>query len=391
MNRIQYMIFALTIIIMSCTKPYNPPHITPVTGFLVVEGVINAGNDSTRFKLSRTVNLDSSTVAPVTNAVVTVEGSNNISYPLTGNVAGIYTSAPLNLNQSLTYRLHIITASGEDYKSDYVGVKVTPPIDSLPYAIKSNGLQINLNTHDPANNTRYYRWDYVETWEFHSEYDSQYVSNGDTVLYRTPSQNVYYCYTSDNSNSILLGSSAKLIQDVISVAPIAFVPSNSEKIETEYSILVNQYALTSDAYSFWQILKNDTEQLGSIFDVQPSEISGNIHSTTNPNEHVIGYISASTIQTKRIFVHNIVLPETWTPNYPYTCALDSELFSTVINGVVVHQEDIAFNANKGGGALIPVEAITDKTGRIVLGHTGSDPECVDCTLRGTTTPPSFWK
>jgi len=391
MNRILYIIFfALTLIIMSCKKPYYPPHITPVTGFLVVEGVINAGNDSTRFELSRTVNLDSSTVAPVINAVVTIEGSNNISYPLTDNAAGIYTSAPLNLNQSLTYRLHIITASGEDYKSDYVGVKVTPPIDSVSYQIKSNGLQINLDTHDPANDTRYYRWDFVETWKFHSMYDSQDVSNGDTVLLRTLSQDVYFCYDSGNSNSILLGSSAKLTKDVISQAPITFISSNSEKIETEYSILVNQYALTSDAYSFWQVLKNDTELLGSIFDVQPSEISGNIHSTSNPNEHVIGYVSASTVQTKRIFVYNTSLPLTWKTTYPYTCELDSELFEKNINGTTVFEEDIAFNRNKGGGNMIPVEPILNKMGSII-GHMGSDPYCVDCSLRGTLKQPSFWK
>jgi len=385
-----FVVIALIFTIISCKKPYYPPAIKPLTGFLVVEGVINAGNDSTRFQLSRTVNLDSNTTAPVTGAQVTIEGSNNTTYALNGNAAGIYTSVPLNLDKTQTYRLHIITAKGENYLSDYVGVKTTPPIDTLQYQVESNGVQINLNTHDPANATRYYRWDFVETWEFHSFYYSDYVSNGNVVVPRTAAQQVYYCYTSANSNSVLIGSSAKLTQDVISAAPITFVPSNSEKLEVEYSIQVSQYALTSDAYNFWSLLKQDTEELGSIFDVQPSEINGNIHSTTNPGEHVIGYVSASTIQTKRIFIDNSVLPYEWVATYPYNCGIDSVFLKEVIGTVVYNEENEFFNYNTGGGALIPINAFYNKAGTL-LGHTGSDPICVDCTVRGTTKQPSFWK
>jgi len=391
-NTIPYIISAIALIITSCTKPYNPPAIKSVTGYLVVEGVINIGNDSSRFRLSRTVALDSAvSSAKVTGAQVTVEGNDNSTYSFVGNSAGVYTSAPLNLSTGKQYRLHIKTTDGKDYLSDYVSPKITPPIDTINYQIQNTGLAITLNTHDPANNTKYYRWDFTETWEFHSKYESDYVSNGDTVISRTLAQYVYFCYANDASNSILLGSSAKLSQDVITQAPITFIPQTSEKIETDYSILVSQYALTSDAYNFWTNLKKNTEQLGSIFDVQPSTIDGNIHCTTNPNEPVIGYISASTIQTKRIFVNNTVLPHSWVPTYPYDCEADSILLAKVEGNTVINQENQYFNANRGAiGLLIPIEAITNKFGT-VIGHTGSDIECVDCTTRGTVTPPSFWK
>lgn len=389
---ITYIIIAPVLAITACTKPYNPTGIKSVTGYLVVEGVINA-NDSSKFQLSHTVTLTSdTTIAPVLGAQVTIEGNDNSSYPLTGNASGIYSSASLSLNANSQYRLDIKTTDGKEYQSDYVSVKITPPIDTINYVIESNGLQINLNTHDPANNTRYYRWDYTETWEFHAKYFSAFVSNGDTVLYRQPAQQIYFCYTNDNSTNILLGSSAKLTQDVISTAPITFIPSTSEKIETEYSINVRQYALTNDAYNFWTNLKKNTEELGSIFDALPSQINGNIHCLTNPNEPVVGYISASTIQSKRIFVNNTVLPATFVATYPYTCPLDSFLFVEKVGGIYINQEDQVFNYNKGApkGGWVPLEQITSKQG-VVLGHTGTDPECGDCSIRGSLIKPSFWQ
>jgi hypothetical protein len=387
-NKTTCIIFSALLAITACTKPYNPPAIKSVTGYLVVEGVINTGSDSTKFMLGRTVNLNSAaTTAPVTGAQFVIQGNDNSSYTLTGNSAGIYTSSPLNLDNTKQYRVEIKTTDGKEYQSDYVPVKLTPAIDSVAPVIESSGLQINLNTHDPANNTRYYRWDYTETWEFHAEYSSDYISNGDSVVYRQPSQQIYFCYSNDNSTNILLGSSAKLTQDVITAAPITFIVSTSEKVETEYSILVRQYALTSDAYNFWTNLKTNTEDLGSIFDALPSQINGNIHCVTDPNEPVIGYISASTIQSKRIFVYNTSLPLSWVTTYPYTCGLDSFLLRTTTG----NQENQYFNYNKGAikGAWVPISAITELS--TVIGHTGTDPECGDCSIRGSLIKPSFWQ
>ncbi|MEO6979770.1 MAG: hypothetical protein ABI113_15385 [Mucilaginibacter sp.] len=42
-------------IFTACTKPYNPPAIVSPGTYLVVEGVINSGSDSTVIKLSKTV------------------------------------------------------------------------------------------------------------------------------------------------------------------------------------------------------------------------------------------------------------------------------------------------------------------------------------------------
>jgi hypothetical protein len=389
----------ITIIFAGCRKPYNPPAIAFAGSYLVVEGIINSGSDSTVIKLSKTVKLSSKTTTnPVQGAIVAVESNQNVVYPLTETTNGNYVSAGLNLSNSQTYRLSIKTANNEQYYSDYVPVLNSPPIDSVFFNVVSNGINIYSNAHDPTNTVKYYRWDYEETWIFHSNYLSGYVSNGDTVINRNSSNQVYQCWGNDTSNTVLIGSTANLSQDVVANNPITSVSSTSEKLGTKYSILVKQYGLTGDAYTFWKNLKQNTEQLGGIFDAQPSQINGNIHCITNPSEPVIGFISAGTIASMRIFVTNQQLPA-WIPTPTYTnCAIDSIYLDYDPPGAIIpiNQENEYFNYNylTQYNLLIPVQGlffISPVSGAHLIGHTGSTPECVDCTLRGTNKQPSFWK
>ncbi|HEY2580602.1 MAG TPA: DUF4249 domain-containing protein [Mucilaginibacter sp.] len=385
MNRASYLL-VLIICMIGCKKPYNPPVIASSMNYLVVEGVINAGSDSTVIKLSRTVNLSSNnTKNPERGAILTVESDQNSVYPLTETKPGYYKVSGLNLDTTRKYRLDIKTSNNQQYLSDFEQVKTTPPIDSVGFTVQGNGLQIYVNTHDPANNTRYYRWDYDETWKFHAQYQSNYISNGVAVVNRTADQYTYYCFANDTSSTIVLGSSAKLQQDVIYQNPVTSIESTSEKIETEYSIQLHQYALTGPAYSFWENIKKNTEQLGSIFDAQPSNIMGNIHNVNNPAEPVIGYVSVCVVQTKRVFIFNGQLPN-WNPTYPYNCVLDTFLFCRP----PMCQNDVKLFLVPLGSAVIPVYEYPAGS-HAPTGYLGADIDCTDCTLRGSKTQPAFWR
>jgi len=395
-----------------CKKPYDPPAVTTNDNYLVVEGVINSGSDSTIFKLSRTVNLSSKvTTNPVLNAIVAVESDQNGSYALHENGNGAYAIAGLNLDNTRKYRLRI-TTGGEVYLSDFVPVVNSPAIDTVSYSILGNGIQFYVSSHDSNNNTHYYRWDYQETWVIHSAYYSFYKSNGDVVVDRDlVNDEVYQCWQSDTSSTINVASSTHLTQDVISNNPVTFISSASEKLDgknsiiqnqhdpsaTAYTLLVKQYALTTDAYNFWLNLKTNTENLGSIFDAQPSQLKGNIHSTTRPSEPVIGYLSAGVVSSKRIFIKNQAIPDNWvSASANSDCKLDTLFLSYLPPGatVPVNQEDEYFNYNNKvmfKALQIPVAAIFNKLNSAIIGHTGSAPGCVDCTLRGTNKQPLFWK
>jgi hypothetical protein len=378
-------VFVLFVLLMSCRKPYNPPPIASAGNYLVVEGTINTAG-ITLVKLSQTVSL-SSTVKnkPLTGAVLAIQSNQNASYPLTEVQPGAYQSASLSLGNSQQYRLSVKTPGGQQYYSAFETAAVSPPIDSIGFIITGSGLQLYVNTHDPTNSTKYFRWDYNETWQFHSLYFSSYITNGTAIVPRTIQQEVYSCYTSDTASNIVLASTAHLSNSVVNQNPLTSIASTSEKIEDEYSIQVNQYALSADAYAFWNNLKQNSENLGSIFDPLPSEIPGNIHNANNAIEPVIGYVSVCAVQTKRIFIHNQQLPS-WVATYPYVCTLDTNLFSPPYPG----QNQVALNLIPLGSPSIPVLQLTTPTGAVV-GYLSSDADCADCTVRGTTTVPTFWQ
>ncbi|HEY9000586.1 MAG TPA: DUF4249 domain-containing protein [Mucilaginibacter sp.] len=372
-----------------CKKPYTPTIVSTDNHYLVVEGIINSGSDSTFITLSRTVKLsDNVNHTAELGARVTVESDQGGIYPLSELGKGTYASAGLNLDNSHKYHLHIITSDNKEYKSDDEAVKVTPPIDSVGYTIQSGGIQLYVNTHDPNNNTRYYRWDYQETWNFHAKYSSGLMSDGTKLVPRPVDKQIYTCWATDTSSTILLGSTKALVKDVVYQNPLTQITSTSEKLETKYSILIKQYALSSDAYKFWQSLKTNNEQLGTIFSVLPSELPGNIHCVTTPAEPVIGYISVGTVQQKRMFISEDQLPQNWYPVYPYECSLDSLLFC---HGGTPCQNDVALFLIPLGSTEYAVFPITDKEDISVLGYVAADAQCADCTIRGVNKPPPFWK
>jgi hypothetical protein len=115
-----------------------------------------------------------------------------------------------------------------------------------------------------------------------------------------------------------LATTDKLSQNIIYEYPIVFIPQGDEKLSVRYSVLVKQYAISKEAYDYWQSLKSSTELTGSIFDPQPGQITGNVHSLSNPNEPVLGFISASSAQETRIFIPSAAI-DGWNYVSPVGC------------------------------------------------------------------------
>ncbi|HEY9194761.1 MAG TPA: DUF4249 domain-containing protein [Mucilaginibacter sp.] len=386
---IWYCILLCGGIIIACKKPYNPKVVSSPNSYLVVEGMINTNGDPTVIKLSKTVNLGESVKsAIVTGYTVTIQdaGGNTISQLISPSNDGKYSSGTgVNLDATKKYRLHIASNDGVIYESDYMEVKKNPPIDSVGFTTKGNNLNIYVNTHDATNSTRYYRWDFEEAWKFHARYESGFLVDPGTkaIRARRNDEESYYCYTGDASSNIVISSSAKLVSDVIYQAPVTTILSTSERISVRYSILVKQYAITKPAYEFWENIRKNTEQLGSIFDAQPSQLQGNIHCVTNPNTPVIGFVGITNVQQKRIFIDNSELPLEWFSTYPYSCELDSALY---YNPKTMSREVEAYIINGFGVPVSPISQMNN-----VIGYTYSSLECTDCRIRGQSQPPPFWK
>lgn len=358
---------------IGCRKPIDIPTTTTNYNILVVEGLINV-TDSTKINLSRTVIIGNKTTAnPEVGATVTIETAQAAVATLKEIAKGTYATPVLNLDKTKQYRLRVKLTNGKIYLSDLVDVKVTPPIDSVGYTVKSDGIQVYANTHDDSNNSRYYLYNFSETYKFNA-YDRSFLIFDKGLRDRTTAEDITTCFATTPSNKIVLYSTAALTQDVAYQAPITFHESTSEKISIRYSILLTQTAITKEAYIFWDNLRKSTEALGSIFDAQPSQIVGNIHN--DANEPVIGYISAGTTQTKRIFIDRKELPSDFKVQYPFGCSLGiaaPNFFAGVNNPYVPLYHEIIPQVGASSNAWY------------------TDRKCGDCTFRGTLKQPDFWK
>jgi len=218
------------------------------------------------------------------------------------------------------------------------------------------GCQIYLNTGDDTDQCKYYRWDYAETWEFHIPYP---VTNN-------------VCWITENSERINIKSTAALSANKVIDYPLLFVTNKTDRLRVKYSILVNQYSLNEDEYHYWEKLQNVTQNVGSLYDIIPANVPSNIMCIQDPAQKVLGYFSVSAKSSRRIFIKDYFYGIL---NLYTNCITDTIYGSgaiTGLNSTVWVIMDYSYERP-------PYRVITENK------------DCADCTTRGTTVKPSFWR
>ena len=365
--------------LIGCRRPYDPPAISAPNNYLVIDGFINTGaNAITKFILNRSINLDdtSTTGTPELYAQFSINCSDGTSYTLIdSNNAGIYTSTPLSLDITQQYSISITTYDGQKYQSDRVPCKQTPMIDSIFWR-QPDDLTVYLATHDPANATRYYRFDYTGTYEHDANLTSPWMVRNGNLIAADSTNQLTRCWSTENSTNALITTTTALSEDRVTGFPIVNFPNGDARIDIGYSILVRQYALTEDAYNYWQTIQKMAQNVGTLFDIQPTQLVGNIRCLSNPGQPVIGYISASSVQQQRLLIWESSM-HNWQHNSP--------AFSCDTTSVPYNQADFpAYNfpdENNYGPYYFNGPTI------LVLAPVF----CLDCTrFGGSNIKPPFW-
>jgi hypothetical protein len=294
-------------------------------------------------------------------------------YPLQEKVAGTYItdSSTFRGQVGRFYILRIRADNGaniSNYESVPVEMKAVPQIDSVYYektVIKEDfmnffgidGCNIYLDTHDPGNNCKYYRWDFNETWVLR-------------LLFPVEKNK---CWVSDTTHEINFKSTAAFNEARIIRQPITFISNITDRLKTKYSISVNQYSLNEDEYVYWEKLQNITDQVGGLYDVIPSSVPSNIFCIDNPEEKVLGYFSVSARSSRRIFIKDNFsgIIDRYTDciiGYFYG---DGEIPGLNTSVWVLSDDPPHFGSPRR-------RTLTDKQG------------CADCRVRGTDVKPEFW-
>lgn len=372
---------------------------------LVIDATITNEEKFQEIFINRTYRFEEDGPNPESHAAVKVIG-NEIEYYFEEAEAGRYVSefafkAQLNVD----YQLQITTNNGRVYSSTPTQLTQSTQIDAL-YALREtnddgvNGMSMYVDSFDPTGNSRYYRYEYEETFKVVPPHfvnmdliEDLYLPDVEPspccpvkLVFRSEDKRT--CYRTEISQSINLTTTTALSEDRVSRHLVRFVHSDDYKITHRYSLLVKQYVQSQEAHSYLAKISGFSSE-GSIFSqVQPGFVAGNIISESNPEEKVIGFFEVSSVSTKRIFFnYDDFYPGEPIPPYINSCQLSAPRQCV----------PVGHTGTGCGGLLVGIRNKTKvyKSMNNGIIHAGGpyimvDRVCGDCTALGEPDPPDFW-
>jgi hypothetical protein len=364
----------------SCRTPYDPEIPSGEVRVLVVEGYLDTEGMKSELKLSRAVPLSSTkSSSPETGAKISLKNKAGGEFPLVEKGSGTYIFQR-DIDEKQTYVLEIILKNGERYLSEDLNPVLTPEILDGGFKRDEDGVEVFVSTKGNSEADDFL-WTFEETWIYRPRIRTSYIYVADLkdVTTRKESEQNSLCFKTELSPNIVLETSSRFQDQVVFQKTVTEIPKGNERIMERYSILISQKGIASKDVPFWETLKKNTEDIGSIFSPLPSLIGGNIKSQDSSNQPVIGQVSLGVIRQKRIFI-NLSDVSPW--NY-----IDPKFNDCVIGEEAVLRAN--YQAAFGNGSVVPVRELMQ--GTTIIGYFPSSRRCTDCTLYASPVKPEFWE
>ncbi|MHC1707294.1 MAG: DUF4249 domain-containing protein [Bacteroidales bacterium] len=384
MHQIKYIIYftIFGLIAASCIKPYNPDIKATDANKYVVIGEISNESSLQKVSVSFTSPIDDPQYIGVSFCSVTIFDNLGNFFNMDDMGNGNYQTEidAAYIIPGASFKIEIYTPDGTHIVSDYDSISACPAIDSVYFVQKSiptsepsvyrHGIQFYVDLDGQTDESRYYRWEGVETWEYHAQYPLIWYYDGSVHMVWPPDYSKFICWRTDLVKSIFTLSTHGLAENRYKMLPLHFVDNKSSRLSCGYSLLIKQIAVSEDAYVFWDKMRINSTGQGGLYEKQPMPVKGNLHNLTHPDEEVLGYFGASRLTSKRIFISPI----------PDLILDYSTMCSSWWLGVggFANIEPLEYPA--------ALEGDEDGWRPYVMSR-----ECVDCTeLGGTTVKPDFW-
>jgi len=375
-----YLIFALFTLV-SCVEEYEP-QITGENNMLIIEAMMTDKNEPYEVSLTRSIKLnDFDEIIYEKNAVVVISDQNGNSSTLTEVSDGKYQSNPSELigELGISYTLTIYTEDGKIFESDPVTLIDVVDIDSVfityreEYNYEINrmekGIDINVSTKEWTEDEEYLlKWDFIETSKLVPKY---------SVMSRPEIPPNRPCYNIEKNNEIITDNTAAYTTNKITKKRIVSFNDDDTKPYFGYSILVRQVALNEAVYQFWEMLEENIEENGDLFDKIPFNPVSNINCVNDEKTKVFGYFNASRVSEQRFSFKPPVFGIYFNNIYDQTCGLisyDLEAFHNYLEGNNMDSTDVY---------------VYDYTSGVIMFL--KNKSCVDCSVNATTIQePDYW-
>jgi len=364
----------LLFILTGCREPYFP-EIDKYENLLVIDGLITDREGPHLVRITRSYSFDESYPESEQFAVVAILDEDGGMENLTEERPGhYYTSAGYRGEIGKAYQLVVSTSDNEQYESEWVILSRVPEIDSVTHRFVERattdpheshyGMEVRVNTHDETNQTRYYRWEWTETWEIITPIKSSFYPDEER------------CWRSNRSSLIAIGTSEHLTDDVIEDHPLYFISTENNRLRIKYSALISQYSMSREAYSYWKSLQEITQNTGTLFDPTPAAVTGNIYHSMDQEKPVLGIFQASAVSEQRIFIDRDELPNFLDIPSGYAAC---EFFATADSAEKAYYLDHHYY-------LVDIYMDGDLEYYLFC----NAEYCYRCTLSGTNIQPDYW-
>jgi len=366
----------------SCIIPFEPQIDSKDINKYVISGQVSDNSDIQTVLVSKASAIGEPRYLPVSGCSVIINDDKYHSFIMTQSGEGKYTGRidPKYLFAGASFKVKIVTPEGTMLESDFDTMVECPVIDKLYYnIIEVSGVDLTvINQHMQfyvdinAQNykSRYFKWDVIETYEYHSEYPREWFYDGSVHHIIPPDSSRMVCWLTEADKNIYTLSTENLVENKYIKFPLHYVSNHTPNLVYGYSILINQYALSEAAYSYWDNMRINSADMGGLYEKQPLSITGNLHNLTDPDQEVLGFFTAALCSSQRLFFMNIEGMKIDFPGFCFPWAPTRGGFLEINPG-----EYPAFLM--GDTATYYMVVLPD--------------ECVDCmTLGGTNIKPDFW-
>jgi hypothetical protein len=316
MHRSSYVLIylVLMLIVSSCIKPFYPEIESQDANKLVISGQVTDDGEIQTVNISITSPIGEPEYLPVSGCTVMILDNSGNEFLMTDTGDGNYqTIVDLSyLLPGASFQLQVTTAAGDRIESSFDTLSACPEVDSVYYMIENiegsvageftRGIQFYTNLNGTSESSRYFRWDVVETWEYHAEYPLEWYYDGMVHHVWPPDYSRMVCWSTQKIPNIYTLTTRNLVENRYEKYPLHYVDNLSSRLMYGYSLLIRQNSLSEAAYVYWDKLRINSEQEGGLYQTQPLAIRGNMQNLSNPGQDVLGFFGASSVKSKRIFV-----------------------------------------------------------------------------------------
>ncbi|HLA55252.1 MAG TPA: DUF4249 domain-containing protein [Flavobacterium sp.] len=382
----KFLLLIPVMLLAGCVEPYQ----LQTNNFeqaIVIEATITNELKNQEIKISKTYRLEENGPTFETGAHVYLTDDQGTNYEFEEQSDKYVSVVPFQAIAGKRYLLNVVLSDGKTYQSAPEVLTATNQIESIMPAVITNnegerGVQFGVSSFDPTGNSKYYRYEYEETYKIIAPYwkavDLIYnmVTNQfEFVVKQTESRT---CYSTKLSNDILITATSGLSEDRITNFPVRFISTQDPIISYRYSVLVKQYIQNLESYTYYKTLRELSGSESLLSQNQPGFFYGNIKNVDNPAEKVIGFFDVASVSKQRIFFnYTDLFPDEPLPPYFYDCdlyqydvALDDPR-TALIAALANHQ--LFYYQNEG------------TVYSMVL------PGCGDCTSFSSNVIPDFWE